>query len=167
MSQSFLIENVADDDASAIATITNYYILHSVATFYLPNEQRTEFDIRAVMESIKSHDLPYIVAKDSKGSVIAFAYSSPYRWERAAYRSTVEITIYARPDAVGSGVGKDLLTELIQRLRTRKPSVKEVLSIMAYESNSEMERVARFYQKMGFVERGHVVRVGKKFGRFC
>jgi L-amino acid N-acyltransferase len=44
--------------------------------------------------------------------VVGFASLSPYR-ERAAYRTTVEDSVYVRRDRQGTGVGKLLLAEIL------------------------------------------------------
>ena len=52
--------------------------------------------------------LPYLVA-EIDGAVVGFAYAAPFR-PRAAYRYTVEDSVYVAPDRMGQGVGKALLT---------------------------------------------------------
>jgi hypothetical protein len=55
--------------------------------------------------------LPYLVA-ELDGEVVGYCYAGPFRL-RAAYRYTVEDSVYVSPKAVGKGVGKALLAALI------------------------------------------------------
>lgn len=48
------------------------------------------------------------------GAALGFAYAAPYR-SRAAYRFSVEDSVYGAPRAVGRGIGRTLLGALVAR----------------------------------------------------
>ena len=52
------------------------------------------------------------------GKALGYAYAGTYR-PRAAYRDTVENSIYIREDAVGQGVGRALLPALVAECEAR------------------------------------------------
>ena len=55
---------------------------------------------------------PYLVA-EIDGRVLGFAYAGPFR-PRAAYRYTLEDSVYVSPDAKGQGVGRAVLSAVIE-----------------------------------------------------
>lgn len=60
--------------------------------------------------------LPWLVAEVEAGEVVGYAYASPHR-ERAAYRWSVDISVYVDPAWHRRGVGRLLYDELLERLR--------------------------------------------------
>jgi len=110
-----MIRNVHLDDALAICEIYNHYILESPATFeevpLAPEEMR-----QRIMETTKTH--PWLVWEED-GRVLGYAYG--HRWrERAAYRHSVEASVYLHPSATGKGTGSTLVEALVADLRARK-----------------------------------------------
>src|SRR3954452_14403967 len=95
-------------DAAAIRAIYNVEVESSTATFDLVGrsleEQRTWITARQGVFSA-------VVAEEG-GEVMGFASLSPYK-ERAAYRTTVEDSVYVRRDRQGRGVGRLLLEHVV------------------------------------------------------
>jgi phosphinothricin acetyltransferase len=60
--------------------------------------------------------LPWLVAQDESGLVVGYAYASPHR-ERAAYRWSVDISVYVDPAFHRRGIGRQLYDDLLARLR--------------------------------------------------
>lgn len=60
--------------------------------------------------------MPWLVAEDESGLVVGYAYASPHR-ERAAYRWSVDISVYVDPEWQRRGIGRLLYDELLERLR--------------------------------------------------
>lgn len=111
-------------DAEAIRAIYNHEVLTTTATFDLV--PRSLADQEAWLAA-RSGAFTAIVAVERPGSdvtqhagqdsgdagqVVGFASLSPYK-ERAAYRTSVEDSIYVRRDRNGQGIGRLLLTELL------------------------------------------------------
>jgi len=91
-------------DAEQIRTIYNHEVVHTAATFDLV--PRSLPDQEAWL-SARSGAFAAIVAvdpADTEGDVLGFASLSPYK-ERAAYRTSVEDSIYVRRDRNGQGIG--------------------------------------------------------------
>ena len=61
-------------------------------------------------------DYRYIVAETKEGKVAGYAYAAPFR-PREAYRFTVEDTVYLGAEFVGRGLGRQMLSALIDRCR--------------------------------------------------
>jgi phosphinothricin acetyltransferase len=105
------ISPARDGDAAAIADIYNQGIVERGATF--ETEPRTLEDIRPRIED--SSRLPVLVAERA-GRVLGWAALSSYR-PRACYAGVAEFSIYVDRDARGHGVGRQLLTALIEAAR--------------------------------------------------
>jgi len=109
---SVLLRPARPSDAEAIRTIYNHEVLTTTATFDLV--PRSLADQQAWLAA-RSGAFTAIVAVDPDepdGAVAGFASLSPYK-ERAAYRTSVEDSIYVRRDRAGQGIGRLLLTELL------------------------------------------------------
>ena len=100
-------------DATAIANIYNHGIEERGATF--ETEPRTPGDILAKL--IERDLFPMLVVVDS-GIVVGWAGLSRYR-PRACYAGIAEFSIYLDRSARGHGVGRRLLTSLIDVARER------------------------------------------------
>lgn len=143
-------------DAQAIADIYNHEVENSTATFDISprslDDQRTWIIARDGAFSA-------IVADELGSGLIGFAALSTYR-ERAAYRTTVESSVYVHRLHQRRGVGRLLLEELI---RVARNSGFHTI-IARIESSSEGSLA--LHQSLGFVRVGFEKEVGRKFGRW-
>lgn len=146
------------DDMKQIAEIYNYYVTNSVVTFDI--EATTAATWTEKLEYLEGLELPFIVAQSASGTIFGFAYVAPWR-QKAAYRRTVEDTIYLRPAAIGKRIGTRLLTELIER--SRAAGVKEIVAVI---SDKGADPSIALHEAFGFKRQGHLAKVGFKFNRW-
>ena len=103
-----MICTVHPDDAPAIAGIYNHYVLNSPATFeevpVSPDEMR-----KRILETTRAY--PWLVSEED-GKLLGYCYGRQWR-ERAAYRHSVEVSVYLDLSAVGKGRGSRLLGMLL------------------------------------------------------
>ena len=104
-------------DAPAIQVIYNHEVMTTTATFDLVprslDDQREWLTARSgAFSAIVAVDSASIDPDTGAPLVVGFASLSPYR-ERAAYRTSVEDSIYVRRDRGGEGIGTLLLTTLL------------------------------------------------------
>jgi L-amino acid N-acyltransferase len=150
------------DDAEAIRAIYNYEVEHTTATFDLV--PRSIGDQRSWLAT-RSGAFSAVVATPGgdagpdAGSVVGFAALSPYK-ERAAYRTSVEDSVYVRADQQGRGVGRLLLTHLLD--------VASDSGFHAVFARIEARGTAsrRLHAACGFSLVGVEREVGRKFGRW-
>ncbi len=102
---------------------------------------------------------PYLVAEHD-GAVMGYAYAGAYR-TRPAYRFTVEDSIYVAPSAQGRGVGRALLSALIDATETRGFR----LMIALIGDKASMGSI-RLHEAAGFQLVGMFEPVGYKHGRW-
>jgi phosphinothricin acetyltransferase len=143
------------EDAESIRVIYNREVLESSYTLDL--RERSPEEHRVWMEA-RSGALAVIVAV-SDGEVAGFGSLSAYR-DRPGYTSTVEDSIYVDPGHQGAGVGRALLSSLVE-VATRHGFHSVMARIVAgHEASLALHRAVGF-ELIG-VER----EVGRKFGRW-
>ena len=146
------------EDIKHITEIYNYYVVNSVVTFDI--EKSTEATWQEKLDYLNGLGLPFIVAQSASGNVLGFAYVAPWR-AKAAYRRTVENTIYLRPAAIGKRLGTRLLAELIER--SKAAGVKEIVAVI---SDKGADTSIALHEAFGFKKQGHLAKVGFKFNRW-
>lgn len=146
------------DDLVAVAEIYNYYISNSVVTFDLENMKVADWESK--FHWIQGLALPFLVAETENKQILGFAYVAPWR-QKAAYRRTVEDSIYLRPAATGKRIGSRLLEELLTQ--SKAAGVKEVVAVI---SDKGAESSIALHEHFGFKHHGHLGKVGFKFGRW-
>lgn len=154
--ENISIRNVKPEDAGDIARIYNPYILNSVITFEeIPVSEAT---IVERIETEISAGYPYLVlAVEQK--VVGYAYAGVWR-TRAAYRQTVESTVYLEQGFSGKGYGTLLYRALIDELRKKEFHV--VLGGITLPNPASVA----LHEKMGFKKVAHYTEVGYKFNRW-
>ena len=155
---SYEIRAAEAADLPDIREIYNHYVLNSTVTF--DEDPMTLKELRAKFAQLGKLGLPFLVAVTPNGHVIGYAYVYPWK-AKAAYRYTVESSIYLGPAATGKGLGKALMTELISR--SREAGLKEIVAVIA---DRGADASIRLHEAFGFKEIGHMGRVGFKFGRW-
>jgi L-amino acid N-acyltransferase YncA len=146
-----LIRPATEADAQALAAIYGHHVLHGFGTFeeVPPTAQEMDARRRAVLE----RGLPYLVA-ESEGRVLGFAYAGPFR-PRAAYRYTVEDSVYVAPEAQGRGLGRAVLSAVIGACEAF--GVRQVVAVIGDSANAGS---IGLHTALGFSHAG----VGKGFG---
>lgn len=152
------IRVATEDDLVHIIEIYNYYVRNSVVTFDLEPMPIEEW--RDKFNWIQGLGLPFIVAISPGGQTLGFAYVAPWR-QKAAYKRTVENSIYLRPAATGKRVGTKLLKSLIEL--SKAAGVKEIVAVI---SDKGAESSIALHESFGFKHQGHLGKVGFKFGRW-
>src|SRR5687767_5967157 len=143
-----------DDDLPAVLDIYNHAITTTTAVFsYRPHtlEMRREW-----IEGKRAAGHPVVVA-DRAGEVVGFATYGPFRaWP--AYKYTIEHSVYAAPHVRRSGVGRALMTALLERARQNE--YHAVIAGIVADNVASL----RLHESLGFVEVAHFREVGYKFG---
>jgi phosphinothricin acetyltransferase len=150
-----MIRTVHPDDAPSIAGIYNHYILNSPATFeevpITPEKMQ-----QRILETTQTY--PWLVFEEDAG-LLGYCYGRKWR-ERAAYRHSVETTVYLQPSAVGKGRGSALLDALLAELRSRR--FHSVIGGVALPNDASVALLEKF----GFRPVAHFKEVGYKFGHW-
>ena len=143
-------------DAEEIRDIYNHEVMHTVATFDLVPRSLAE---QQEWLSARSGAFATIVAEDEVGEVVGFGALSPYK-ERAAYRTSVENSVYVRRDRHAQGIGRLLVDELL--------SIAELSGFHAVFAriNATSEASIALHTACGYELVGIEREVGRKFSRW-
>lgn len=108
--------------------------------------------------TIVSEAYPYLAA-ERDGTVVGYAYGSVHR-ARPAYRHSVEVTVYVRESARGTGVGRALYRALL-------PALAEGGFHMAFAGIALPNPGSiALHEAVGFEQIGVFREIGFKFGRW-
>ena len=150
------IRNLKEDDLPQILEIYNDIILQTTAVFeYRPHS----LDMRRKWyESKIKDDYPVFVAADNQ-RIVGFSTFGPFRaW--AAYKYSVENSVYVASDQRGKGIGKLLIPPLIDAAK------KKDMHVIVASIEATNESSLRLHQSFGFTEVANFRQVGYKFGRW-
>jgi L-amino acid N-acyltransferase YncA len=154
--QNVAIRTAKLSDAEAIASIYNHEVLHGDSTFDLVPRSITE---QREWISARNGAFSVIVADKLQHGVVGFASLSTYR-ERAGYRTTVENSVYVRSDQQKLGIGRLLLTSLLDVAR------ESGFHTMVARIEAQSEGSLALHSSLGFVFVGTEREVGRKHGRW-
>lgn len=140
-------------DGEALADIYAPYVLSTPITFEENPPDAAEM-ARRVAATLPRH--PYLVALDGP-TVIGYAYGGIHR-SRAAYRWSVEVSVYVAASAHRSGAGRALYASLF-RLLSAQGYPRAFAGITLPNSAS-----TGFHEAMGFQPIGVFRRIGWKQG---
>jgi L-amino acid N-acyltransferase YncA len=155
---AFTLRDATERDIPDMLEIYNHYVLNSTVTF--DEDPLTLKELRAKFRHLRGQGYPWLVAQSPRGVVLGYAYVSPWK-PKAAYRFTVEDSIYLGPASTGKGLGTALLSELL--VRSKAAGIKEVIAVIA---DRGAEASIAIHKHFGFKETGHMGKVGFKFGRW-
>ena len=155
-SNSIDIRPAREADLPAILDIYNDAILTTTAVY--DYEPHTFAMRQSWFETKRQQGLPVFVA-EVEGSVLGFSALGPFRaW--AAYRHTVESSVYVAASQRGRGVGKLLIPPLIEAARTLGMHV----IVAGIDATNEASK--RLHIGFGFEQVAHFKQVGWKFDRW-
>ena len=140
---------------TAIAAIYGDAVLNDTASFELEPPDAAEMARRW---KALSDAYPYLVL-EREGVVVGYAYAGPFR-TRPAYRMTCENSIYVAPSAKRTGVGRALMTALIEECAKR--GFKQMIAGVSGGPAS-----VALHEAVGFHVVGTFTSVGFKFDRWC
>jgi phosphinothricin acetyltransferase len=144
-------------DDEDLAAIYGDAVLHGFGTFEAEPPSPQEMARRRA--NIQDRGLPYLVA-EADGRVLGYAYAGPFR-PRHAYRFTVENSVYVAPDAVGRGVGRAVLSAVLDACEAL--GVRQVVAVIGDSQNAGS---IGLHRALGFADTGIGRSVGFKHGRW-
>jgi phosphinothricin acetyltransferase len=136
-----LIRPSADADLPAITAIYAHAVIHGTASFEI--DPPDEAEMRRRREVLVKAGYPYLVA-EIDGAVAGYAYAGPYR-PRPAYRNSVEDSVYVDPGRQVAGVGRALVTALIQACEDR--GFRQMVAVIG---DSASRGSIRLHESFGF-----------------
>ena len=152
-----VVRDALPADLPIVQSIYAHHVLHGLASFEEVPPDVAEMERR--YRELLARRLPYVVV-ESGGRVAGYAYAGPYR-TRPAYRYTLEDSVYIAPDAIGRGLGRAALAEVIRR--TADLGFRQMIAIIGDSGNRPS---IALHERLGFRSAGTLQAVGFKFGRW-
>lgn len=151
------IRDATEADIPAIQAIYAHHVLTGTGTF--DEVPPSIDDMREKFRNVVARGWSWLVATDATG-VLGYAYYTQFR-DRTAYRYCVEDSIYIREDVRGQGVGKALVSALIEHATAR--GMRQMIAVIG---DSENVGSIGVHASLGFHMVGTLRTVGVKFGRW-
>lgn len=142
-------------DIPSLCDIYNYYITDTVITFEDSIVSHSEMGTR-VKKITQSH--PWLVC-EVNNTVVGYAYANQWK-DRAAYKHSIEVTVYVNVNLPGKGYGKALYSHLIQALESS--GCHAIIGIIALPNTASVA----IHEHFGLKKVAHFSEVGFKFGRW-
>ena len=178
MSQNIVIREAEIADVAGAWKIYEYYRANTVSTLRhkdLPLEGMIS-NFRTITEQ---EHLPYLVATSGQ-AIRGYTYASGFKPHKLGYSPTVEISLFCHKDYWGQGIGARLLDGLFQKLETVEThsnesfhedeieigQVSQAIAVMAVDEHGTGFGLRDWYINRGFVQVGHLKKVGFKHGRW-
>ena len=150
------IRYAVENDLTAILTIYNDVIVNTTAVYeYKPHTLEMRM---AWFNTKKEQGFPVFVAEEN-GKVLGLSSIGPFRaW--AAYKYSVENSIYVASEARGKGIAKRLMPPIID-------AAKQLgLHTIIAGIDAGNEASIKLHRHFGFEEVAHFKEVGYKFDRW-
>lgn len=149
------IRDATPDDLDRINEIYNWTIVDNHVSF---DTEPWDLEQRTAWWQSRPEELDVLVA-EVDGVVVGVSYSSFYR-PKAAYRSTAETTIVLDTGYLRRGLGRGLLTAMLERLGER--GFHRAVAIIALPNEASVV----LHEKLGYRIVGTITEVGHKLGRY-
>ncbi|OQP62319.1 acetyltransferase [Niastella vici] len=150
------IRTALETDLEAMLEIYNDVIVNTTAVYdYKPHTMEMR---RQWWRTKQEQGFPVFVAEED-GRIVGFSSIGPFRaW--AAYKYSVENSVYVAADQRGKGIGKKLIAPLI-----RAAEQLNMHTIIA-GIDATNEASIMLHRSLGFAEVARFKQVGYKFGRW-
>lgn len=149
------VRRAVDADNEAIRAIYNVEVSESTVTFDLV-PRSSDDQARWLADRSGAHA---VLVADIDGVIAGFASLSPYR-DRPAYSTTVEDSVYVDRAHRGRGIGRLLLTELVEVARSHGFHAMIARIVGGHDASISLHTAA------GFEAMGTEREVGRKMGRW-
>ena len=143
-------------DALQIAHIYNHYIRTSHSTFELAPIDIREMERRLADVLDAKH--PFMVA-ELAGDIMGYAYGRAFR-PRAAYRHSIEISVYVKQTFERLAIATELYDRLFSDIRDG--NYHAVIAGISLPNDASVS----LHEKYGLKKVAHFAEVGYKFGRW-
>ncbi len=151
------IRDAIEADLADIQSIYAHHVLTGTGTFEEVPPSVEEMTARFAKG--RATGFGWLVAVDGTG-VLGFAYFAPLR-DRSAYRFCAEDSIYVREDVRGQGVGKALVSRLLDAAEAA--GFRQMIAVIG---DAENVGSIGMHASLGFRQVGVLHAVGYKFNRW-
>lgn len=157
MRERYAVIRCGERHLEAIRGIYNHEIAHTTALYeYEPRSVET---MHAWWVAKEAHGMPVLGVEAEPGVLAGFATWGPFR-PFAAYRHSVEHSVYVDVRFRGRGVGRTLLAALVD-----EACLRDVHTMVGVIDATNASSIA-LHRRLGFTHGGTLREAGFKFGRW-
>jgi L-amino acid N-acyltransferase YncA len=150
------IRQATEKDLDAILEIVNYNILNTTAIY--DYEPRTLIQQKAIFDDKVKAGFPLIII-EMNNDIVGFGTYGTFRFKEG-YKFTVEHSVYVSTHHQGKGLGKLLLSALIELAKKQK--LHTMIAVIDAENQSSVE----FHKQFGFETVGVLKESAFKFDKW-
>ncbi|MBM7068590.1 arsinothricin resistance N-acetyltransferase ArsN1 family B [Actibacterium sp. 188UL27-1] len=151
-----IVRSIKDADIDQIVEIYAPYVLETAISF--EDDVPDSAEMRDRVQNITAASYPYLVAERA-GQILGYAYAGPHR-SRAAYRYSVDVTVYIKSECHRQGIGRVLYDQLFEELGRGR--FQRAFAAIALPNVSSVG----LHTALGFELVGVYHKVGYKFDRW-
>lgn len=156
MTSAIAIREATEADLPAILAIYNDAVANTTAIW---NDNLVDLENRRQWYAVrKAKGFPVLVA-EKDGEVAGYAAYGEWR-AFEGFRHTVEHSVYVHKDHRGSGIGRILMADLVERAKAG--GIHVMVGCIEVENKASI----RLHEALGFRHVGTFTQVGVKFGRW-
>lgn len=147
--------DLVEDDLPFVKEIYDYYTLHTTVVYFInpvPVEQ-----IKSFLPIADPVYRSYIIENEA-GERVGFCYFSKFR-PREAFRISVEVTIYLKPEYAGRGYGHEAIAFLEEQIKAG--GFCNIMALVAGENQASIH----LFERHNYVCCAHIRKVAEKFGQ--
>lgn len=152
-----IIRDARPDDLEPVTELYNHYVRETPITFDI--EPYTPARRKPWLEQFGETGRYRLLIAEHGGRLVGYAGTMPFR-VKAAYETSVEVTIYLSPGALGRGIGTRLYEALFEAI-----AGQDLHRAYAGITLPNPGSVA-LHEKFDFQSIGVYHEVGRKFGRY-
>lgn len=155
MAMNVTLRTPTESDLPFVKDIYDYYTLHTTVVYFVHCA-----NIGELRSYTPVGDPVYrsFIIETPEEAPCGFYYLARFR-PRGAFRISVELTLYLKPEFTGQGYGKQTIFQLEEIIRQESPS-----NIMALISGGN-EASIRLFERCGFECCANIWQVAEKFGK--
>ena len=149
-----------DEDIEIMLAIYRHHIRRGVEpSAFEAAEPLDSEDLKRRRKTMRKNRLPHLVA-ELRGRVVGYAYAAPFR-KRPAYRYTLKHSIYVHHEYLRLGVGRALLSQLIDACAAA--GRRQLIGYIDAANTASI----RLHESFGFRQVGVLPAVAYKFGHWA
>lgn len=149
------LEELQENDLLFVKEIYDYFTLNTTVVYSIE-----PISLEQIRSFLPINDPIYrsFIIKSAEGDLVGFCYFSRFK-PREAYRISVELTIYLKPEFSGKGYGSQALTQLEGVIRAN--GFHNIMALVGGENKASIY----LFEKSGYTCCADIKEVAEKFGR--
>lgn len=149
------LTQLQESDMPLVKEIYDYYTLRTTVVYFIQCVSIEE--LKTLVPIGDAHYQSFLI-QTNQGEPCGFCYYSRFK-PKEAFKISVELTIYLKPEYTGKGYGREAL-ELIEPI-IRKAGFSNIVALISGDNEASV----RLFERCGYECCAHIRQVAEKFGK--